>query len=77
MNRYSNEDVAWQRLQDLQREMENARIWDDRMLSLLDLVGRLLVRAWHLAGLAARRAPRYRPGVLDADGGRVNRQDVA
>ncbi|HYM67131.1 MAG TPA: hypothetical protein VEW68_07560 [Patescibacteria group bacterium] len=24
---YMNEDVAWQRLQDLQREMETSRLW--------------------------------------------------
>ena len=41
-----NEDVMWQRLQDLQREAENARL--DRP--------RLLPTAWRAAGSLGRRA---------------------
>jgi hypothetical protein len=78
MNPYANEDAAWQRLQDMQRERENRSLWSDGAPSPLDVAEHLVMRAWHLAGLAARRAPRYRPGVLDPDGGnRLNHRDVA
>ena len=62
MNHYMNEDVMWQRLQDLQREADNRRLFTQnalpRLLGLASLLGR---RAWWLGGLAMRRAPRRRP----------------
>ncbi len=58
---YRNEDVAWQRLLDMQREMENSRIWGGRALTLAELGVTLARRAWILAGLAMRRAPRPHP----------------
>ena len=58
---YMNEDVAWQRLLDMQREIENDRQWAQTAPHVLKLAGRLAVRVWILAGLATRRAPRYRP----------------
>jgi len=57
---FMNEDAAWQRLQDTQREIENSRlIAEGQPDATLQLLKRLAVRAWHLAGLAAMRPPRY------------------
>ena len=51
---FMNEDAAWQRLQDTQREMENSRLMaEGQPDATLQLLRRLAVRAWHLAGLAA------------------------
>ena len=59
MNPYANEDVMWQRLKDMQREMENSRLFVRGTLpALADSAGLLARRAWLLAGLALRRAPR-------------------
>ena len=60
MYSYSNEDAAWDRLQDMQREMENSRLWADRSGNLLATAAHLAERAWILGGLAMRRAPRRR-----------------
>jgi hypothetical protein len=55
MNPYVNEDAAWQRIQDLQREMENSRLLAaGRFWPLVELVGlgssvaRLGRAAWNL-----------------------------
>ena len=67
MNPYVNEDVAWQRLLDLQREMENSRLLATQGIPwAVRLVGLLGRRAWWLAGIAAHRAPRRSRGVLVA-----------
>jgi hypothetical protein len=62
MNPYMNEDVMWQRLKDIQLEAENRRLYGMRtfptLVALVQILGR---RAWWLAGLAMRRAPRRRP----------------
>lgn len=67
MNDYMNEEVAWQRLQDIEREVENRRLMADggapEMVHLLRLLGR---RVWWLAGLAMQRPPRRRPSRSDA-----------
>ena len=55
---YMNEDVAFERLKDPQREMENSRMAADSLVGLGKLVRNLAARAWLLAGLAMRRAPR-------------------
>ena len=55
MNPYANEEVMWQRLKDMQREAENSRLFAQQTLPRLL---HLLERAWLLAGLAMRRAPR-------------------
>lgn len=55
MNPYANEDVMWQRLKDMQREAENSRLFAEHTLPR---VAHLLKRAWIIAGLAMRRAPR-------------------
>jgi hypothetical protein len=62
-----NEDAAWTRLQDIQREMENSRVWAQGMGSVLWMAKLVLARAWHLAGLAATRAPRRRPELLEKE----------
>jgi hypothetical protein len=57
MNPY--EDVMWQRLKDIQREAENNRLLVQSTLpTLAQIAGLLARRAWLLAGLATRRAPR-------------------
>jgi hypothetical protein len=58
---YMNEDVAFERLKDLQREMENSRLVASSLAGFGALVRNLSARAWWLGGLAFRRAPRPRP----------------
>jgi hypothetical protein len=68
---YMNEDAAWQRLQDIQREMENRRLMAaGRPHATLGTLRQLAARAWLLAGLAAMRPPRRRPGRGQRDGER-------
>ena len=65
---FMNEDAAWQRLQDMQREIENSRLMaEGQPDATLQLLRRLAVRAWHLAGLAAMRPPRYSPMRHDGE----------
>lgn len=62
MNPYMNEDVMWQRLKDIQREVENRRLVGPRSLpSAWDLTKLLGKRVWLIAGLAMRRPPRRAP----------------
>ncbi len=69
MNPYMNEDAAWQRIQDLQREMENRRLAAGHppveVVALVGL-GRLLARlgrsAWNLP--LGRFHRRYREAEL-------------
>jgi len=65
---FMNEDAAWQRLQDTQREIENSR-WmaEGQPDATLQLVKRLAARVWHLAELAAMRPPRYGPMRHDGE----------
>jgi hypothetical protein len=58
-----NEDVAFERLKDLQREMENSRLAASSLAGFGTLVRNLSARAWWLGGLAFRRTPRRRPGL--------------
>jgi hypothetical protein len=59
---FMNEDAAWQRLQDLQREMENSRLMvAGPGTTSLRTLRKLATRAWLLAGLASNRPPRHRP----------------
>jgi hypothetical protein len=61
---YMNEDAAWQRLQDLQREMENSRLMAaGQPQAAMATLRKLSARVWLLAGLAARRPPRRRPVI--------------
>ncbi|OLC26624.1 MAG: hypothetical protein AUG06_06705 [Actinobacteria bacterium 13_1_20CM_2_65_11] len=65
---YTNEDAAWQRLQDIQREMENSRLMAASQPRVaLETLGRLAGRVWLLAGLASRRPPRKRPHSIRHD----------
>ena len=62
MNSFMNEDVMWQRLKDIQLELENGRLQRPRLGPVMWRSARVLgERAWLLAGLAARRAPRRSP----------------
>jgi len=61
---YMNEDAAFERLKDLQREMENSRLAASTLGGLGGVVRNLSTRVWFVAGLAMRRPPRRRP-VLD------------
>jgi len=58
---YMNEDVMFERLKDLQREMENSRLARNGRAGFASTVRNLSARAWLLGGLAMRRAPRRRP----------------
>ena len=65
---FMNEDAAWQRLQDIQREMENRRLMAaGRPPITLTTLRQLAARAWLLAGLAAVRPPRRRPAPIRQD----------
>lgn len=66
MKPYANEDVMWQRLQDIQREVENSRLYGGGP-SLPKLIQQLGRRLLSLAGLATRRPPRRRP-TLEIEG---------
>jgi hypothetical protein len=70
MNPYADEDVAWQRIQDLQREMENSRLlaagYPPAALVALIGLGRLVARLgswmWNLP--LGRFHRRYREAEL-------------
>ena len=65
---FMNEDAAWQRLQDMQREIENSQLMaEGQPATTLQLLRRLAAWAWHLAGLAAMRPPRYAPMRHDGE----------
>ncbi len=68
MHPFINEDAAWQRLQDMQRAIENSQLMaEGQPAATLQLLRRLAARAWHLAGLAAMRPPRYAPMRHDGE----------
>jgi hypothetical protein len=60
---YMNEDAAFERLKDLQREMENTRLIAGSTLGLGSLFRNFAERAWWVAGLAMRRPPRRNPAA--------------
>src|SRR5260370_25364320 len=63
---FMNEDAAWQRLQDTQREIENSRLMaEGRPGATLQLLRRLATRPLHLAWLAM---PPPRDAPLRHDG---------
>ena len=77
MNPY-DEDVAWQRLIDVQREMENSRIWAINTQNLLRWVGLQIVRAWSACGPAIQRRSRRRAHEVGVEGGEAaSRSDAA
>jgi len=52
MHPFMNEDVAWQRLQDIQREMENRRLLAAGQPSAtMETLRRLAARAWRLTNI--------------------------
>lgn len=64
MNQYLDEEVNWQRLRDIRREIEYSRLVAANGLpAVLHLARLLAARIWWIAGLAARRPPRRRPVV--------------
>jgi hypothetical protein len=72
MHPYMNEDVMFERLKDLQREMENSRLTGGSMAGFVGRVRNLSARAWWLAGLAMRRPPRRHSVVAQS----VSREDA-
>ena len=61
MNQNMNEDLMWERLKDIQMEVESSRINGPRLWPSAWHAARLLgERAWLLAGVAAGRSPRRR-----------------
>jgi hypothetical protein len=64
---YMNEDVAFERLKDMQREMENSRQWAGRTIDVLGLFARPLIALVEMAILTFRPlpAPTRRPMVDD------------
>ena len=77
MYQYTNEDVAFERLKDLQREMENSRLAAGSLTAIGAGVRNLSARAWWLAGLALQRPPRRRPGRRAMDYEDTAASDVA
>jgi hypothetical protein len=55
---HMNEDVANQRLTELEHELDAAGLLAVSGPNLVDLARRLLVWMWFIAGTAARRSPR-------------------
>jgi hypothetical protein len=58
---YMNEDAAFERVKDLQREAENSRLMAGSLPGAWSLIRNLAARAWWLGGLALQRPPRPRP----------------
>ncbi len=61
MNPYMNEDVVFEHLKDLQREMENSHLIAGSLPRVWSRLRNMGARAWWLGGLAMRRPPRRRP----------------
>ena len=61
---YMNEDVAFERLKDMQREMENSRLLAAGAQRVLTVTAMFARRAWVLAGVAMQRAPRRRASAV-------------
>ena len=53
-----NDDAAWTRMQDLQREMENSRIWAGRTADVLGLFARPIIALVEMAILTFRPLPK-------------------
>ena len=56
MYRY-NEDAAFERMKDLQREMENSRLWAGRTVDVLGLFARPIIALIEIAVLTFRPLP--------------------
>jgi len=55
---FMNEDAAWHRIQDLQREMENSRLMSRNPQAAGNALARFAGRVRLLVGRAANRLPR-------------------
>ena len=77
MYQNTNEDVAFERLKDLHREMENSQLAAGSLTAMGAVVRNLSARAWWLAGLALQRPPRRRPGRQAMDYEDAAASDVA
>jgi hypothetical protein len=53
-----HEDAAWTRMQDLQREMENSRLWATRTGAVRGLLARPIVALVEMAILTLRPLPK-------------------
>lgn len=74
MHQFMNEDEAWRRLQDIQREMENRRLMAaGQPNATFETIKQLAARVWVLARLAAVRPNRRRPATIREDGDRRSR----
>ncbi len=72
MHQFMNEDEAWRRLQDLQREMENRRLMAaGQVNATFGTIKQLAARVW--LWRAAMRPPRRRPATIREDGDRRSR----
>ncbi|HUZ85485.1 MAG TPA: hypothetical protein VNF26_00885 [Candidatus Baltobacterales bacterium] len=67
MYQYKQEEVAWERVKDLQREIENSRLMAAGLGRSFAALGLLAQRAWLLAGLATRRPPRPRSMTVERE----------
>jgi hypothetical protein len=54
---YMNEDVAFERVKDMQREMENSRQWAGRTIDVLGLFARPIIALVEMAILTFRPLP--------------------
>ena len=62
MNRYTNEDIAWLHLQDVQREAENRRlVAGGRQWATVAFIRRLLGRRSEVSGAGQSAEARHRP----------------
>lgn len=57
MYQHMNEDAAFERLKDMQREVENSRLWAERSIDLLGLFARPLIALVEMAILTFRPLP--------------------
>jgi hypothetical protein len=62
-----NEDVAFERLKDIQREMENSRRVAGGLVDVLGLLGSPIVWLFELLFLGVRPLPAYRRTELELD----------
>lgn len=49
MNSFANEDLMWERLKDVQREVENHRLYGPQTPTAAELIRLLAKRAWWIA----------------------------
>lgn len=72
-----NEDAAFERLKDMQREVENSRLMAASLLGIGTLARRLGAGAWRAVALTVRRAAVRRAIVADHAGDDAAARDAA